>query len=553
MSLDAKIDYAQSMAYNHNNGKLYWAQFYPTSIENFLTELYVLDVAAGTYESVGTLSGETCGLFAPLKPETIASNPIYQNVPPMDPDTVGVPVLRRQNVNMNVGAQEQLLFDFDPWFTNHRDVVWYSSDESVVTVTQQGQIKAVGRGEAIITVANASDPACFDTCAITVTELTLEIEGIVSNMGAGVGNSGGAKLYKYVMDKSIPTMLEGAPITAPEDMHFGLDIATSVYARGYIWACEYGNTGMVYKIDPATGEVVDVLMPVDGDMLFGMTYNENLDTFAAIMNMYLFVDLEMTHEEQEKMVESFDPKTGSFNYHRLNLLPYLVAAGGNFVTGEYGQGASSEIVMCGVTTMADSFHYVDTGFDFLGNEAVDEVRYNSTQTLVILDNVGHLWYIDEICGLTKEETAWSTTYTSANDPYVRISSYSGSQRTGIMELANEDGTYNVFYIRAIEETPLTDLFRQDAMPRITYHFSDIEFGGYTAEGAPIFAMSLYDYWNNGTTNELYLYVPQWSVYDEASGQMTSTSGEKFYYLGTTGKYNIIASIHHFQVLGGIDD
>jgi hypothetical protein len=355
------------------------------------------------------------------------------------------------------------------------------------------------------------------------------------------------------MDKSLPTMLEGAPITAPEDMHFGLDIATSVYARGYIWACEYGNTGMVYKIDPATGEVVDVLMPVDGDMLFGMTYNENLDTFAAIMNMYLFVDLEMTHEEQEKMVESFDPKTGSFNYHRLNLLPYLVAAGGNFVTGEYGQGASSEIVMCGVTTMADSFHYVDTGFDFLGNEAVDEVRYNSTQTLVILDNVGRLWYIDEICGLTKEETAWSTTYTSANDPYVRISSYSGSQRTGIMELANEDGTYNVFYIRAIEETPLTDLFRQDAMPRITYHFSDIEFGGYTAEGAPIFAMSLYDYWNNGTTNELYLYVPQWSVYDEASGQMTATSGEKFYYLGTTGRYNIIASIHHFQVLGGIDD
>jgi hypothetical protein len=203
--------------------------------------------------------------------------------------------------------------------------------------------------------------------------------------------------------------------------------------------------------------------------------------------------------------------------------------------------------------MADSFHYVDTGFDFLGNEAVDEVRYNSAQTLVILDNVGRLWYIDEICGLTKEETAWSTTYTSANDPYVHISSYSGSQRTGIMELANEDGTYNVFYIRAIEETPLTDLFRQDAMPRITYHFSDIEFGGYTAEGAPIFAMSLYDYWNNGTTNELYLYVPQWSVYDEASGQMTSTSGEKFYYLGTTGKYNIIASIHHFQVLGGIDD
>ena len=548
MSLDAPIDYAQSIAFNHNNGKLYWSQFYPTSIDTFLTELYVLDVQNGSYESVGTLSGETCGLFAPLTPETVASNPIYQNIPPMDPNVVGTPKLRKDNVNMNVGAQEQLLFDFDPWFTSHRDVVWFSSDESVVSVSQQGHITALGRGTAIITVQNASDPAAFDTCVITVTELTLEIEGIVSNMGAGVGNAAGAKLYKYTMDKSIPSMEEGMPITAPVDMNFGLDIATSVYARGYIWACEYGNTGMVYKIDPATGEVVDFLMPVDGDMLFGMTYNENLDTFAAIMNMYLFVDLELTHEEQDKMLDSFDPETNSFNYHRLNLLPYLLMAEGNFITGEYGQGASSEIVMCGVTTLAESFHYEDTGLDFLGNDAFDEVRYNSTQTLVILDNVGRLWYIDEICGLTKEENAWSTTYTSAADPYVNITSYTGSQRQGILELPNEDGTYNVFYIRAIEETPLTDLFRQESMPRITYHFSDIEFGGYTADGAPIFAMSLYDYWNNGTTNELYIYVPEWSQYDEATGQMLGTSAEKFYYLGTTGQYNIIASIHRFQVL-----
>jgi hypothetical protein len=66
-------------------------------------------------------------------------------------------------------------------------------------------------------------------------------------------------------------------------------------------------------------------------------------------------------------------------------------------------------------------------------------------------------------------------------------------------------------------------------------------------------MSLYDYWNNGTTNELYLYVPQWSRYDETTGDLLGVSAEKFYYLGTTGQYNIIASIHRFQVLGGIDD
>lgn len=553
MNLSQSMDYAQSIAFDHNTGTLYWAQFYPTSIDTFLTELYKIDVDKKDCQSVGTLSGETCGLFAPLSAETIASNPIYQNVPKMDADAVGTPMLRKEVVNMNVGAQEQLLFDFNPWYTGHRQVVWTTSDESVVTVDQEGNITAVGKGTAVITVTSADDPACFDSCTVTVTELTLEIEGLISSQGFGVGNVGGTMLYKYVMEKSVPSFTEGNLVYAPKSLNYGLDIATSVFARGYIWACEYGNTGMIYQIDPATGEVVDSLMPFDGDMLFGMTYNENLDTFTAIMNMYLFVDMELTHEEESIMVNSYDYTTESFNYHRINMLEYLRLAGGNFVTGEYGQGASSEIVMCGITTIADSFHYVDTAKDFLGNEAVDTVQYNSTQTLVVLDNVGRLWYIDEICGLTKTEDRWSTSYTSATDPYINITSYSGSQRSGIMDMEAKDGTYNVFYIRAIEETPLTDLFREEAMPRITYHFSDIEFGGYTSDGAPIFAMSLYDYWNNGITNELYLYVPTVTRYDEAAGEYVTSGKEQFYYLGNTGKYFIIASIHSFKLLGGLED
>ena len=29
--------------------------------------------------------------------------------------------------------------------------------------------------------------------------------------------------------------------------------------------------------------------------------------------------------------------------------------------------------------------------------------------------------------------------------------------------------------------------------------------------------------------------------------------ERFYYLGDTGQYRVIASIHSFQVLGGLED
>ena len=146
----------------------------------------------------------------------------------MDPDTVGVPMLRKKIVNMNVGAQEQLVYDFDPWYTSHRDVVWTSSDESVVSVTQDGTITALARGEAIVTVANADDPNCFDTISVTVTELTLEMEGVISSMGAGVGNTGGTCLYKYHMENSVPNIIMGKPVFAPRDLNFGLSIATSV-------------------------------------------------------------------------------------------------------------------------------------------------------------------------------------------------------------------------------------------------------------------------------------------------------------------------------------
>ena len=122
----------------------------------------------------------------------------------------------------------------------------------------------------------------------------------------------------------------------------------------------------------------------------------------------------------------------------------------------------------------------------------------------------------------------------------------------MMELQNEDGTWNVYYIREIEETPLTDLFRTELMPRITYHFSDIEFAGYTAYGAPMYAISMYDYWNNGITNELYLYVGRITETDPVSGEKKTVYADRLYDLGDTGAYNIIASIHSAAVTGGVE-
>ena len=119
-----------------------------------------------------------------------------------------------------------------------------------------------------------------------------------------------------------------------------------------------------------------------------------------------------------------------------------------------------------------------------------------------------------------------------------------------------EGVYSVFVIRELAETPMTDMIRDSSMPRITYHFSDIELAGFTADGAPMIIMSLYDYWNNGTTNELYLYIPGVGTgeftYDENWNYVEIKTADRLYSLGNTGAYNIIASVHDASVTGGVD-
>ena len=551
------MNYLQSMTWDHNTETLYWARFDADMLETE-SELYVIDPETAVCTKAGTLSGETCALFAPLTEEAAAKDE-HANIPEIDTTVIGTPVLLDETVTMSLYSSKTLSYDLDPWYTDYKDVVWSTSDENIVTVDQNGTITAVAEGTATITVANAADRALYDTVTVNVVALSLNIEGIVSKQGSGIANVADASTYKFTMEQGAASFGTVNTITASDELNYGLSLATSVMGRGYIWASEYGNTGMIYQIDPATGEVVDVLQPVDGGMLFGMTYSESQNTFTGIMNMYLYVDLEMTHEEQEEMLKTYDEETDGFTYHKVNMLPYLLESNTGFITNETGNGASSEIVFCGITTLPGGYFFEDTYKDYMGNWFYgSSVNYIADQTLVLLDNVGRLWYIDEIVGMTKESDEYGNVVYESENGYI---THNGEPRNGMFEMENVDAegnvTYNVFNIRCIEETPLTDMFREGTMPRITYHFSDIEYAGETADGAPMFAMSLYDYWNNGTTNELYLYIPgvgtgEWVMDYNTWDSYEVKTPASLYALGNTGKGNIIASIHSVEVTGGVE-
>ncbi len=571
------MDFLQSMTWDHNDEKLYWARFYVEGWDLY-DELIEVNPTTGECTVIGDLSGETFALFAPLS-KTAAAKEEHANVPVMDADVIPTPTLRDDVVTMSTGSTYQLTYDLDPWYSSHTDMVWTSSNEAVATVDAKGKITAVGAGSATITVAAAEDETKFDTVSVEVTALSLTFEGVVTKQGSGVGSTMGAGLYTFTMNQGAAQQTTKAQITAPEAMNFGLSLATSEMGRGYVWACEYGNTGMVYKIDPATGEVVDFLEPIDGDMIFGIHYSEAQDTFSAIMNMYLYVDQPFNAWASEQIIGSYDEELNEFMWRKLDMLPYLIESNTGFVTGEDGNGASSEIVFCGITGIdggiVDSYGSTfveDTYKTYLGDwdYSGTQVMYQPTQTLLLLDNVGRIWYIDEVAGLTKETDDWgNVTLSDENGSWITgmpeitydenwNEVYGDVQyRNGVIELEivdeNGDVSYNAFIIRKIEETPLTKMFREGTMPRITYHFSDIEFAGYTAEGDPMIAMSLYDYWNNGTTNELYLYIPghETDEMDYDTWELIRTP-DRLFNLGNTGEYNIIATIHSAVVTGGVD-
>ena len=549
---DRQMNYLQSMTWDHNTESLYWAQFYPKGMTNMEITLQKVDPTTGACTQVGTLSGETCAMFAPLTAESAAKE-AHANVPEIDRNVVGTPLLRDETVVMSVGATRKLLYDLDPWFTTHKDVVWSSDHEEIATVDPSGTVTAVSEGGCTITVAAKDDPTKLDTCEIHVSALDLTLKGIISAQSAGIGNVTGGATYQYDMVKSVATFGTEKRITWPEEFRgYGTSLSCSTLGRGSLWVNEYGNAGMLYEVDPETGVVKDMFEPIDGDMLFGMTYSETTDLFTGIMNYYLYVDQPFTHEAEEEIRSSYDENERMFMWHRFDLSSYLRESDENFQTGETGNGSKQEVVFCGITTLEGEGEQ-NLNKDYLGKWA-SSIYYTPTTTMVLLDNVGRLWYIDEMTNMQKVTDEEGFTYftDAAGTMYIQNSFH------GVLSLGYDtdgDGTddsYSVFVIRQLQKTPLLDMYLDGTMPRITYHFSDIAFAGRLEDGTPMFAMSLYDYWNNGTTNELYLYVP-----GHETGEMDQETWEpirtpdRLFDLGDTGFGNIIATIHEAKVTGGV--
>lgn len=581
------MNYLQSMTWNHNTETLHWARFYPAGWMELLAELVEVDPENGECVQTGTLSAETGCLFAPLS-EDAAAREEHGNVPVIDEEIVGRPILSASSLTLNLGGTAQLTCSFDPWYSKYKDVTWSSDNEEVAVVDETGAVTGVAVGSCTITVTSQKDPSLTAACDVVVSALSLTVDGLVSYTSGGVGSVSDSQLYHFGMENGKAEMMPKAAITVPEKFEgFGLNLGASVAARDSVWACEFGNTGMIYQINEETGEVIDMLQPVDGDMMFGLAYSDRLDSFTGIMNYYLYVDQPLTHEAEEEILNSYDENEYAFTWHRIDMSEYLNASQGNLVTQEDGE---TDIVFCAITSIDGKGEYMEVYRDYLGDYS-GSASYMPDTTWVLLDNVGRLWYIDEVTGMTRSEygdyesesgyvsgsmagvfaqeyisesdSAESAAYSvssgdasmtevSAGDAALNV--VSSGDIMGARQAEGEENTssYSVFVIRQIEETPLYNMFLNGELS-ITYTFSSMYYTEDEA-GNPMFFFSLYDYWNDAADNQLYLYIPgQYTgEYDPETWEEIKTP-DALYDLGNTGEGYIIATINHAQLLGGLPE
>lgn len=157
--------YIQTMAWDHNEGKLYWAQykenFNPGSLEaNADANLVEVNLEDLTWTKVAPLYGyEPTGLYI-ISEKGGRFDPTLQ---------VNGVELSSSELTLSVGAAEQLTAAVFPWNATDRTVTWTSSDPGIATVASDGTVTAVAEGECRITAVSNLDNTVSASCAVTVT------------------------------------------------------------------------------------------------------------------------------------------------------------------------------------------------------------------------------------------------------------------------------------------------------------------------------------------------------------------------------------------------
>lgn len=239
----------QSMAYDHNSGKLLWA-----SNTYYKGTLYEVNTSNGELTRISTLGNEAeiSGLF-----RVYSDGKNYVDAT----GVTGVKLDKTKLISI-VGSTQPLKHDVKPWTAIEREVIWSSSDESIAKVDQSGNVTGVKEGTATITVTT-KDGNYKDQCVVTVKEIQGTLQGF---RFASIKDQELDWVTFDVNDSEHPT-------TIVEPLAYPIGWYAAEYYNGYVYG--YDINGSFYRMDTKTKETLKVCDSAGDYTMIDMAFNYN--------------------------------------------------------------------------------------------------------------------------------------------------------------------------------------------------------------------------------------------------------------------------------------
>lgn len=236
----ASFSGSRGICWDKENDRLYFA------CDGYLWEL---DAQTGQGTQVGTLSGDAYrSLYIPDYDPAEDPGPHWY-----DPvDQVASMTLSTTSVTLLTGESVEVTASLLPWNLSDDSVTWTTSDPAVATV-EDGRITGIGAGTATVTAAPVLSPELAQTVSVTVTNANVTVEGVLSDSNDVV------QLFTWDLAGSgrwtanAATTLEGITAAVQDN-------------DGQLWVQENAEGYRMYRIDPASGAVLET-SPMQSDNL----------------------------------------------------------------------------------------------------------------------------------------------------------------------------------------------------------------------------------------------------------------------------------------------
>ena len=219
--------YLTSMAWDHNEGELYWA---------FPNTLVHIDHETAEPTLLGYHEGLLVGLYTRPEYDEDMFDPV---------DTVDRVELSLTETRLMKGSTYTLEATVWPWNASDRTVTWTSSDPAVATVDARGNVTAKSLGECVITAASTLDPTKTMSCRLSTFELEKTLNGIVCDEEG----------YVWMSEFNTATIPE---YTKLSDENLSLELGTATMDQnGNLYAASLDletAKSELYKLDPVTFE-----------------------------------------------------------------------------------------------------------------------------------------------------------------------------------------------------------------------------------------------------------------------------------------------------------